>query len=79
MEESKFISAKTDIMKLLKENFGLLPFWKTNEVEIALICAELTEPITKERKIRLIEQLKSLKKYFYKQGILMRDLAFIDK
>ena len=79
MEESKFISAKTDIMKLLKENFGLLPFWKTNEVEIALICAELTEPITKERKIRLIEQLKSLKQYFYKQGILMRDLAFIDK
>ena len=72
-------SIRAEIMEMLKIKFGGLSFWSRIEADIALKCAELPEPNTKERREEFVKQLKVLKLFISKQDVLEEDLKFIDE
>ena len=78
MIEMKNNSIRSEIMEMLKTKFGSLSFWSRTEADIALICSELPEPNTKEKRAEFIKKLKSLQSFISKQDIPVEDLKFID-
>ncbi len=72
-------SVRGEMMESLKERFGGLSLWSSIESDIALLCAELPEPSTKEKKREFIKHLKSLKGFISEKGIPDEDLKFIDE
>jgi len=72
-------SIRGEIMEMLKTKFGKLSFWSRVEAEIALKCAELPEPNTKERSKEFIKQLRNLKEFIAEQDVSKEDLNFIDE
>ncbi len=79
MGEIKSTSIRADIMEMLKTKFSGLSFWSRTEADIALRCAELIEPSTKEKRDEFIKQLKSLKIFISQQDVPDADLKFIDE
>ena len=79
MTDIKINSIRAEIMEMLKIKFGGLLFWSKIEADIALICAELPEPNTKEKRDEFIKQLKALKLFLLKQEVPEEDLKFIDE
>ncbi len=79
MGEIKSTSIRAEIMEMLKIRFGGLSFWSRIESDIALMCAELPEPNTKEKEGEFITKLKSLKLFISKQDVPEEDLKFIDE
>ncbi len=79
MSDIKTTSIRAEIMEMLKIKFGGLSFWSRVEADIALKCAELPEPNTKEKKDEFIKQLKSLKSFISEQDVPDEDLKFIDE
>ena len=79
MVEIKTNSIRAEIMEMLKTKFNGLSFWKRIEAEIALMCANLIEPNTNEKRNEFIKQLKSLKIFLSKQDVPEEDLKFIDE
>ena len=53
----KTSSVRGEIMEMLKTKFGGLSFWSRIEADIALRCAELSEPNTKESRDEFVKQL----------------------
>lgn len=78
-KEIKSNSIRAEIMEMLKIKFGGLSFWSRIEADIALLCAELPEPNTKEKRDEFIKQLKSLKLFLLDQNVLEKDLEFLDE
>lgn len=79
MIETKSNSIRAEIMEMLKANFGGLSFWSRIESDIALKCAELPEPNTKEKREEFVKQLKSIKSFVLEQDVPEEDLRFIDE
>ena len=79
MADIKTNSIRSEIMEMLKIRFGGLSFWARIESDIAMKCAELIEPTTKEKSQEFITQLKSLKLYISQQNVPEEDLKFIDE
>ena len=66
-------------MEMIKTKFEGLSFWSRIEADIALMCAELIEPDTEEKKQTFLKQLKELKFFLSKQNVKTEDLQFIDE
>ena len=79
MDKIKINSVRGEIMEMLKTKFGGLSFWVRIESDIALKCAELPEPNTKEKRKEFIKQLKSLKSFISEQDVPEEDLQFINE
>lgn len=79
MMDVKLNYIRGEIMSMLKEKFGSLSFWKRVESDIALMCAELPEPNTTEKRIEFVQKLKSFKLFLTKQDVPEEDLKFIDE
>jgi len=79
MVEIKTNSIRAEIMEMLKIKFGSLSFWSRIEADIALKCAELPEPDTREKRNEFVKRLKSLKSFISKQDVPEEDLKFIDE
>ncbi len=79
MVQTKPTTIRGEIMEMLKTKFSALAFWKRVESDIAIMCAELTEPIDKDKRIEFVKQLKNLKEFLLKQNIPEIDLNFIDE
>ena len=67
------------MMEMLKNRFGGLALWSRIETEIALNCADLPEPNTKEKREEFIKKIKSLKSFLLEHDIQNEDLKFIDE
>ena len=76
MLETKSIRA--EIMEMVKSKFSGLSFWSRIESSIALMCAELPEPNTPEKKREFVVKLNGLKSFIVDQDVPNEDLKFID-
>ena len=79
MDEANQTFIRAEIMEMLTEKFGGLSFWSRVEADVALKCADLPEPNTKEKKHEFTKQLKALKVFVSEQGVKEEDLKFIDE
>ena len=79
MSEIKTNSIRAEIMEMLKTRFGGLSFWSRIEADMALMCADLQEPNTKEARDEFIKKLKILKLFISQQNVPEEDLKFIDE
>jgi len=72
-------SVRSDIMTLIKKRFGEFAVWERIESKVAILCAELTEPISENKKERFIQDLDGIRSYLNDSGIEREDLAFFDE
>lgn len=79
MTDIKTTSIRAEIMEMLKTKFGGFSFWSKIEAEVALMCADLIEPSTKEKRDEFVKQLKSLKSFISGQDVPEEELKFIDE
>ena len=79
MTDIKSTSIRSEIMEMIKLKFSGLSFWSRVEADIALMCAELPEPINREKRKEFIKQLRNLKLFISKQNVPEEDLKFIDE
>lgn len=77
MPEINTNSIRGEIMNMVKTKFESLPFWGRIEKDIALLCSELPEPNTKDKKFDFIKRLKDIKVFLSKENITARDLDFL--
>jgi len=66
------------IIKVIKDKFSAMSFWGRIEGDIALMCADLPEPTTNEKKIDFINRLEVIKGFLLKEEIRNVDLKFLD-
>ena len=71
-------SIRGEIMEMFKTKFGGFSFWSNIESNIALKCADLSEPNNKESSKEFVKQLKVIKSYILEQDVQELDLKFLD-
>ena len=67
-----------DIMNIVKEKFSNMSFWIRIEGDIAVMCADLPEPTTPEKKIDFINRLENIKGFLLREEVKNKDLEFLD-
>lgn len=72
-------SIRASMMNLLKTKFHELSLWKRIESDIAIMCSELPEPTTEEKKKEFVRDMDEIKLYLSDKGIESQDLVFIDE
>jgi hypothetical protein len=65
-------------MKIVKEKFSNMSFWGRIEPDIAMMCADLPEPTTNDKKIDFINRLEIIKGFLLREEIRNEDLKFLD-
>lgn len=73
--ESNSIRAIT--MDLIKEKFSGFAIWQRIESDIAIMCSELQEPTTEEKKLSFIKQMDEIKLYLSNNNVEEQDLNFL--
>lgn len=71
-------TVSSGIMKIVKEKFSSMSFWGRIEGDIAVMCADLPEPTTNDKKIDFINRLENIKGFLLREEIKNKDLSFID-
>lgn len=66
------------IMNMIKSKFSSMTFWQRIEGDIAVMCADLPEPTTTEKKLDFINRLENIKGFLSREEVKNKDLEFID-
>lgn len=66
------------IMNMIKSKFSSMTFWQRIEGDIAMMCADLPEPTTTEKKLDFINRLENIKGFLLREEVRNKDLEFID-
>ena len=67
------------IMKIINNKFSSMSFWGRIEREIAVMCSDLPEPTTNDKKLDLINKLENIKGFLLREEIKNKDLEFLDE
>lgn len=65
-------------MDLLKSHFIGFDIWRTIEPKLAMLCADLDEPTTEPKKLKVITGLNRIKKYLMDCEVNPENLRFLD-
>lgn len=65
-------------MKIIKDKFSNMSFWSRIEGDIAVMCSDLPEPTTNDKKIDFINRLENIKGFLLLEEIENKDLKFLD-
>lgn len=79
MTEIKATHMRAFIMDLLKIQLGGYTIWNQVEVDLAIMCADLPEASTEEKKEQLIKGLQEIKTYLLKKEIDPEMIKFLDE
>lgn len=77
MSQIESTTMRTVIMDLIKTKFSGYAFWRRIEPEVALMCSDLQEPTSEEKKTVFIEKLEQIKVFFLEQEVVDSDLEFL--
>ena len=72
-------STISGITNMIKSKFSSMTFWKRIEGEIAMMCADLPEPTTNEKKLDFINKLENIKGFLLREEVRNKDLDFLDE
>jgi len=71
-------SVRSSIMNIVKTKFSSMSFWGRIEGDIAMMCADLPDPTTNEKKIDFINKLENIKGFLLREEVKNKDLKFLD-
>lgn len=72
-------STISGIMNVIKSKFSSMTFWQRIEGDIAVMCADLPNPTTTEKKLDFINRLENIKGFLLREEVKNQDLEFLDE
>ena len=79
MSKNEIPSMRSIIMDNLKSNFGDTSFWRTIEVELAVLCAELPEVTSEIYQKDMVNGLKAIRDTLIGHNVDDKDLEFLNE
>jgi hypothetical protein len=71
-------STISGVMNMIKSKFSSMTFWQRIEGDIAIMCADLPEPTSIEKKLDFINRLENIKGFLLREEVRNKDLEFLD-
>ena len=78
MTEIKGSNIRSVMMDSLKANFGGFTLWRRIETQLVLMCADIPDDTTEERRLEVINVLKKIKGYLQDNDVSQDKLKFLD-
>ncbi len=79
MADVKSASTRMVLMDMLKTKFGGFAFWSKIEVQLAMLCADLPEVTSEEKKEELVRGIRGIKAFLLEKDICLDELGFLDE
>lgn len=74
---AKEVSPRKEIFDILKTKFDKMAFWEHAEGELALLCSNLPDSITKEKRKEFEDGLNGIRDCLSNEGVSPKELLFI--